>query len=327
MQSRQDVSFEIRDELAPVLFGAETWKKAFYAKDEPPGGFAGALARDIRLAKLYVGLSAMDKDAAAALLAGTDLEDAGRQIRGSAGSAILAALALHQTHAAVPGGLPAESIWEKMAGASPARPGPFFRALLEKDDGKLLSFYATLAQLDLAHQQFFTRNASRTSKFYELYRQSPEVARGAGKESLRDIVLRRPAGGAARYGRQRACFPGSPEALAGGQGPGELGGAQREDAEEGGESRGAGRGRRDSVAPGAHPYKATQSELDNFLAVVRIDAHRSEPLDEASALLLADHYPRSQAIYPYFASLSVVRPRGLRELLHHGRETGRPADA
>ena len=51
-------------------------------------------------------------------------------------------------------------------------------------------------------------------------------------------------------------------------------------------------------------YKATQSELDNFLAVVRIDAHRSDPLDEASALLLADHYPRSHAIYPYFASLT-----------------------
>jgi hypothetical protein len=97
-----------------------------------------------------------------------------------------------------------------MAAASPANPGPFFRALLDKDDGRLLSFYATLAQLDLVHQQFFMRNASRTSKFYELYRQSRELARGAGKESLEtgffDVLREVPldADGSVQ-------FPGSPE--------------------------------------------------------------------------------------------------------------------
>ena len=44
-----------------------------------------------------------------------------------------------------------------------------------------------------------------------------------------------------------------------------------------------------------------RSELDNFMAVVRIDEHRSEPLDEASALLLAQHYAEDGAAYPYFA--------------------------
>ena len=46
------------------------------------------------------------------------------------------------------------------------------------------------------------------------------------------------------------------------------------------------------------------SELDNFLAVAHIDEHRTDPLDEASALLLAQHYAEDGAAYPYFAILT-----------------------
>ena len=302
LQSRQDAGFDIRDDFAPVLFGADTWKQAFYAKDEPPGGFAGALARDARLARLYVGLSSMDKDAAAALLAGTELKTVAEKYADVL-YLFSAALALHQTHAAVPGGLPAEAIWEKMVGASPARPGPFFRALLEKDDGKLFSFYATLAQLDLAHQQFFTRNAARTSKFYELYRQAPEIAHGAGKETmetsffdaLREVPL--DADGSVE-------FPGSPEVWL--VAKGQVNSVARSAKLLKKVSKVAAPDEEDEILLrlARTRYKATQSELDNFLAVVRIEAHRTEPLDEASALLLADHYPRGRPIYPYFASLT-----------------------
>ena len=302
LQARQDFNVDIRDEWAPVLFGAETWKKAFYAKDEPPGGFSGALARDMRMAKLYTGLCTMDKDAAAALLAGTDLKVLAEKY-----SDLLylfaSALALHQTHAAVPGGLQAEPIWEKMVGVSPARPGQFFKALLEKDEGKLLSFYATLAQLDLAHQQFFTRNALRASKFYELYRQSPELARGASKESLAtsffDVLREVPldADGS-------VLFPGSPELWL--VAKGQVNSVARSTKNLKKVSKVVAPDEEDEILLrlARTRYQTTLSELDNFLAVVRIDAHRSEPLDEASALLLADHFARSQAIYSYFASLS-----------------------
>jgi hypothetical protein len=40
------------------------------------------------------------------------------------------------------------------------------------------------------------------------------------------------------------------------------------------------------------------------LAVVRVDEHRPEPLDENSALLLAQHYTEDGAAYPYFATLT-----------------------
>jgi len=304
LQSRQDFNFEIRDDWAPVQFGVDTWKKAFYPKDEPPGGFAGALARDTRVAKLYTGLSAMDKDAAEAFLAGTDLKTLADKYADVL-SLFSSALALHQTHAAVPGGLAAEPIWEKMVGLSPARPGPFFRALIEKDDGKLLSFYATLAQLDLAHQRFFTRNGSRTSKFYELYRQAPEMARGAGKESLQtsffDVLREVPldADGSVE-------FPGSPEVWL--VAKGQVNSVARSAKMMKKVAKAAAPDEEDEILLrlARTRYKASQSELDNFLAVVRIESHRSEPLDEASALLLAGQYPRSRSVYPYFASLSAL---------------------
>jgi len=60
-------------------------------------------------------------------------------------------------------------------------------------------------------------------------------------------------------------------------------------------------------------YKSSQtnySELDNFVAVTRIDAHRTEPLDDASALLLADQYSENRAVYPYFACLTGINYNG-----------------
>ena len=47
-----------------------------------------------------------------------------------------------------------------------------------------------------------------------------------------------------------------------------------------------------------------RDELDNFLAVVRIDEHRTDPLDDASALLLAQHFSNDEAVYPFFAILT-----------------------
>ncbi|MGO4880061.1 MAG: tetratricopeptide repeat protein [Bryobacteraceae bacterium] len=302
LQARKDFTIELQDDYAPVLFGVMTWKKAFYPKDDPPGGFAGALARDARMAKLYVGLSAMDKDAADALLAGTDLKTLADKYA-DLEYLFSSALALHQSHAAVPGGPAAEPIWQKMAGASPSQPGAFFKALLDKDGGKLLSFYATLAQLDLQHQQFFTRNASRTAKFYELYRQAPEIARGAGKEvlltSFFDVLREVPldADGS-------VVFPGSPEVWL--VAKGQVNSVARTNKLLKKVSKVAAPDEEDEILLrlARTRYKATESELDNFLAVVRIDAHRSDPLDEASALLLANHYPRSHAVYPYFSSLT-----------------------
>jgi len=49
---------------------------------------------------------------------------------------------------------------------------------------------------------------------------------------------------------------------------------------------------------------AKHSELENFLAVARIDAHRAKPMDEQSALLLAQSYSEFSNVYPYFTEIT-----------------------
>ncbi len=67
-------------------------------------------------------------------------------------------------------------------------------------------------------------------------------------------------------------------------------------------------------------YGHQRSELDNFLAVVRIDVHRSDSLDETSALALAQNYPRYSAIYPYFHVLTGLTAREFTQFFRFGEK-------
>ena len=303
LKVRRSFDFEIRNGRAPVLLGEETWRAAFYAKEKLAGGFAEAMARDLRIAKLYAGFSAMDKDALQSLLAGVNLKTLGDRYADLI-YWYAPALAVRQGHAEVPGGIAAEPIWEKMVGPSPAKTSEFFRALIHKDEGRLLAYYAALAQLDLAHQRFFTLNQSRTVKFYEFFRRSREMATGAGNETastgflvfLRDVPLD-------EHGN--VDFPGGPELWIA---------AKRhaiplEQTDLKKASKAAAPAEEDEILVrlARSQYQSGQanySELDNFMAVARIDAHRSEPLDQGSALLLADQFTENRTVYPYFACLT-----------------------
>jgi len=55
--------------------------------------------------------------------------------------------------------------------------------------------------------------------------------------------------------------------------------------------------------------KTARTELQNFLAVVRVEEHRDDPLDEESALLLAQHSAQYASYYPYFATLTALTSR------------------
>src|SRR5262249_3172436 len=52
----------------------------------------------------------------------------------------------------------------------------------------------------------------------------------------------------------------------------------------------------------------------NLLAVVRVDAAREEPLDEASALMLAEKYSTTGGLYGYFTRLSGLGAEQYREI-------------
>jgi hypothetical protein len=278
-------AIEIRDEWAPLVVDEAVWRKTFYAAADYPGGMAEAVAVEPRLATVYAGMARMDGAAAEAVVSGVGLKKLAEKNPELFYQAA-EALAVEDGRALAPGGTQADTVWRELSGADPREAARFFEVLFEKDGGNLLEFYATLAQLDGAHQRFFTANAARAEAFYRVQRETPQYAlrrgRGFGRgpfvEFLRSVPLD-------EAGRVR--FPGGPEVWMAAKGGGEDEILLRL-----ARTRYAARGEKGI------------SELDTFRAVARVDAHRTKPLDAASARLLAQWYGEAGAVYPYFAALT-----------------------
>jgi tetratricopeptide (TPR) repeat protein len=305
LESGKPFSFSIPMDAAGVVLGEEPWRTQFYPKEHLPGGLAEAIAGNLELAQTYAALGQMDPGTSTALVSGIGLKVLAEKYAGLLYQ-YSSAMAIEHGRAAVPGGAPAETAWTRLVGASPAQPGPFFRALLARDDGKLLAYFAALGELDIGHQRLFTRTADRTARFYDLFKESPEIqlssARHLRSGSFVEFLSEVPLDDDGNVN-----FPGSPEVWMVAKG-------QSHSVEH--TARMLKKLKR-VVAPDVEDeillrlarthYKQSaqsRSELENFVAVVRIDGHRSDPLDEASALLLAQHFSEDGAVYPYFAILT-----------------------
>jgi len=311
-QAGTPFTFEIVSERAPLYPSEKLWREAFYAKENERGGFASAALRLPKMAHLYLALSSLDRKSIAELLSAVPLQTLYEHHTDLLGH-FAAAFALEGTHAAVPGGPAAEAIWAELVGAPPSRPGDFFRALLERENGKVLAYFFTLSQLDRAHQAFFTANAARASRFFKLFAATQEMQRHVSSgystfsEVLRSVPLDH---------ENHVDFPGSAEVwtVAKGRSSNEMQTAKLLKKV----SKAAAPDVEDEVllrlAETHYSEKsARHTELDNFLAVSRIDAHRMTPLDDESALLLAQHFSDSFKAYAYFTDLRALEAADFRQ--------------
>jgi tetratricopeptide (TPR) repeat protein len=299
---------EIADEEVEILFSEEQWRESFYPGVRLNGGLAEALAADRRLARTYAGLRAMDRQSAEILV-----QELGLKRLGERYSDVLflysSCLQFDGDTLQTPGGGRAVPIWAALARARPERPRQFLRSLLERDDSRLLHFYFTLAQLDGPRQRFFTSHETRTRAFYQIVRsvgsgpgtQSIEAGRPTLFDLFREVPLDE--GG-------RLLFPGGPAVW--------MATRARASSVHSSEKR---LRRLDRVTTPEQEdeillrlaeinYTARgirRNNIENFIAIVRIEAAREEPLDEASALLLAEQYSNYSALYPYFMQLGGLR--------------------
>lgn len=308
LQSDRPFAIEIVDDLFPVMFGQDLWRSQFFAGKQLAGGFAEALALNPVLAKVYVGLAALDGESALVLLREIGLKKLGEKYADLL-YRYATALAVIGKRVMFPGGDKAAPIWVQLADAKSNAPGEFFRSLLNKDDGKLLAFYFNIAQLDTQHQAFFTQSPGRTRQYYEMFKNSPDLQFGPNRlqrtapfaEFIRGVPL--DAG-------SRVRFPGSPGVWMVAKGASEdvagtatlLRKVAKTAAPE----------REDEIlirlmGIGYGASQQPQSELDNFLAVTSVDSHRKEPLDERSALMLAQQFAHYYPAWPYFAVLTGLR--------------------
>jgi hypothetical protein len=304
LQAGRPFVIELTDEWVPVLLDESSLRGELFPERWPAGGLPEALIRRPALARLYIALHAMDERGASVLLAGISLK---RLVQEYADLLYLcsSALMVSNNTAIVPGAA-AEPVWQQLVGANPAQPSLFFRALLEKDNGKALVFFHLLAQLRPVHQRYFTQSAPRLKQFYELFRDSPDVQYGIPSRwriaPFVDFLAATPLDA-----EGHVKLPGSPGVwmLAKGQSTsadqtprllGRLSEANLAGADEQVLLRLAGTRYTVDLRPAL--------ELENYMAVVQLDAHRRQPLDERSALLLAQQYVRFKDAWPHFADLT-----------------------
>ena len=305
LKAGKPYTLEITNQWVPVYPSEKVWRDTFYPNESEPGSIATAMLRLPRMARLYVGFSYLDRNVVSELLRAVNLTTLEQRYADLLYS-YSAALAIEGGHAVVPGGPNAEALWASLAGASPAQPGAFFRSLLEQNNGRLLAFFFALSQLDRQHQEFFTANRSRTSQFLKFFAESQETRRGvyalaydsAFVQFLRSVPL---------DSAGHVDFPGSAEVWMVAKGH-SAGGTQVAKMMKKVSK---------AVAPEVEDelllhlaqtrYKDAalhRSELENFLAVARIDLHRARPLDEASALLLAQNYTDFSPAFPYLTEVT-----------------------
>jgi VWFA-related protein len=267
IRQKREFSFEIPRESARLV-GGPAWGVLLKGVPEMSRGPAEAFMKDWRFASVYSGLGAMDGDAAAAVVSAIGL--ANLIVKYSNSMADYGeAIALADQHVAVPGGVKAQPIWAKLAGANPQTPAPFLRALLEKDKGRLLAFYFDLTHADAAHQQYFTATAERAEAFYKWYRDSAPpsgLPRTPDRWQAKILQsLRVDASG-------RVIFPGGREAW--------TAGAESDD----------------RVLLGSAPLEA-------LVAIVDLEEKRGAPLSAAAAQILAQRYNQWRSLFPYFEKL------------------------
>jgi hypothetical protein len=322
----EDFRLEIPNDPVSIWPDEKLWRHAFYDQEDMYGGLAEAVARWPRLARLYLALSILDRPTLEVLLKASSLKDLYDQNLDLLGRCS-AVFSVQEGRAVVPGGDAAEPVWTDLAGTSPREPAAFFRALLRKDDGRLLAFFSTLAQLDPPHQHFFTLTASRASTFYRLFSDSAEGQELAGvtrDTSFTDFLRAVPLDS---EGQVR--FPGSAEVWMVAQGASHSEGGIAKLLQK--VVRTAAPDREDEVLvrlARTRYRRETQglTEMDNFLAVSRIDEHRSEPLEDQAALLLAQHYGVWSAVYPYLTTLTGVNAPQLRSFFAALEKINAPKD-
>ena len=273
LQGGKSFQFEIPSENARVV-GGNDWSAILKQLPSIPGGIAAAFTMDVRVAKAYAGLGAMNPDASAAIIRSVGisnlvLKDA--EVLARYGESFSVA----KDAANVPGGKDAEPLWKKLAGADPSKAGPFFRALIEKNEGRLAAFYYAVWSADEAHQRFLLKNEARAERFYAWYRDSDEFKLGINRQIpgwntslLQHLPLN---------SEGNLSFPGGRHAW-------------------------------DSKAGANTPDEEVLLSLKNleaFVPIARLEEHRA-PLDEASVELLAQHYSEWKSLFPYFEKLPAL---------------------
>jgi hypothetical protein len=305
LEDGQTVTFKILDERASVIFDEPYWLNTILTQPRPRRSLLEEMLENPQVTLLYMGLASMNDETQRAVVHSFDSAELLKQSQRLSfyGSSI----AIEDGGIVLPGGDQAVGAWSKLVEVSPDSRGEFIKNLVRKDKDKLLAYYHSLAVLPQDHQRFFTRTPQRLSAFYKVFPFEDEANLGRNFFYRREDTFARMARELPLDQDGKIVFPGSERvwtiAKGGSQNITEvqkltkqIRRASSPDAE-------------DEILLSMLDQKnevagRKVSQIENFLAVARIDAHRKQPMDEVMALTLSQMYAKYRAIFPYFAALS-----------------------
>jgi tetratricopeptide (TPR) repeat protein len=303
LEAGKPFSFDIPLDRGAVVLGEAVWKGLYAREFANPMGMAGVLLSEPKAAALYAGISALNPKAASALVARFGLKAIGENFT----DLLLthgAALSLNSRDECLwPGGEPAEQVWSALAGVSPRKGPAFMQALLTRDEGMLLAYFSLLHSVTPDRQRYFLASARRAQTYYQLLRDAPEWKRGAGSlvrkspiaEFFRDVPL--DADGSVH-------FPGGIQVWQVARGESDLSRVDKL-------ARKASKAMpadEDALLPriAKSRYEASSeriSQLENLIAVARIEVALGRPLEPREALILSQKFGGFEWAYPFFTLL------------------------
>lgn len=185
LRANRQFLFDYQPTSVPVLYGPEYW---LGAREKGSGEFIDYFLSDPSLCRLYLGLSKLDPETAAAM------KEAIPVTRIKAYAHVLdffgAMFQIRGGKAIVPGGARSEKAWADLAGAAPDKGAQFFEKLIIKDDGWLASYFDGLLRTRGNVATYLTE-PERMKRFYAALRgkvTSPGPARPVFRSNT-DMML------------------------------------------------------------------------------------------------------------------------------------------
>jgi tetratricopeptide (TPR) repeat protein len=314
LEQRQTFMFRIVDERAPIIFDEQFWFASILKEPRPRRSLLEEMLENPAIARLYIGLTGMNSETQRAILQAVEPD---QLLKRSARLAVYgSSIAIENGRIMLPGGVEATTAWSKLVEASPARAGQFLGNLIRMDDGKMLAYYYSIAVLSPDHQRFFTRTPQRLSAFYKVFPFEDEANLEKNIFGRREDAFTRMARELPLDSEGSVLFPGSERVWTVAKGSSD----DISDVE-----RLVKRVRRTNSPDDEDEIllkmldrwnevaRRRVNQIENFLSVARIDAHRKDPMDELMALTLSQMFGKYQSVFPYFTALQSLNGNQITE--------------
>jgi tetratricopeptide (TPR) repeat protein len=305
LEAGKAFTLRVKDEQVPIIFDEKFWLERVIEKPPPPGGLLEALLENLGATRFYFSLAQMNDEAQQQVMRVAEP----KKLLGRYADLLAAygaALSVVNGQMMLPGGTSAGPVWQQFAGSKPQDPPTFIASLLSRNDGKALAFFNLLTNLPLLQQRFFTKSAGRLDSFYKAFpfTEKEDLKRHAvvrGDVYFRELARELPLDVDGNIN-----FPGSAQiwlvAKGGSSDTSQVSKLLRKASKK--------------ALPEVEDeillrlldteYEVDDSkfnQVENFLAVVRLERHRTQPLDEVTALLLSQNYAHFREVFPLFAAL------------------------